>query len=59
MIESELRSVRIFSVKATLKIGQEKNFINSVLKTNTWTYKINDLNKLKIIGRKMQRIAAE
>ena len=55
VIESELWSVRIFLVKATLKIGQEKNFINSVLKTNTWTYKIKDLNRLKIIGRKMQK----
>ena len=31
----------------TLKIGQ---VVDSVLKTNPWTYKIKDLNREKIIG---------
>ena len=51
MTESELRSIKIFLVKLTLNIGQEKYFsIDSVLKTNPWTYKIKDLNGEKIKG---------
>ena len=51
MIESELLIITIFSVKVTLKIGQEKYLINdSVLKTNSWIYKIKDLNIEKMIG---------
>ena len=46
-IESELLSTRIFLVKITLKNG---HIINSVLKTNSWIYKIKDLNREKIIG---------
>ena len=45
LIELELLSMRIFLVKVTLKIGQEKY----VLKTNFWTFKIKDLIGEKII----------
>ena len=45
LIELELLSMRIFLVKVTLKIGQEKY----VLKTNLWTFKIKDLIGEKII----------
>ena len=44
MIESELLSVRIYLVKVTLKIAQEKYLL---LKTNPWTYKAKDSNKRK------------
>ena len=44
-------------VKVTLKNGQEKYFIDSVLKTNPWTYKIKDLNREKIIGSLYEKIA--
>ena len=51
MTETELRSVRIILVKATLKIGQEKYLLSILfLKTNPWTYKIKDLNGEKIKG---------
>ena len=46
MIESEKLSIRIFSVKVTREIF----IINSLLKTNLWTYEIKDLNGEKIIG---------
>ena len=45
LIALELLSMRIFLVKVTLKIGQEKY----VLKTNLWTFKIKDLIGEKII----------
>ena len=45
MIESRLRSIRIFLVKVTQINGQKKMFlINSVLKTNPKTCEIKDLN---------------
>ena len=47
MTESELISTRIFLGMVTLKIGQ---VVDSVLKTNPWTYKIKDLSREKIIG---------
>ena len=55
MVQSELLSIRIFLVKFTLKTGREIYYyivliiINSVLETNTWTYKIKDLNGEKVI----------
>ena len=39
----------IFLVKVVLKIGTEIFIIDSVLKANPWTYKIEDLNGEKII----------
>ena len=51
MIESELLTIRIFLVMFTLKIGQKKIFIiDSAVKTNSWTNKIEDLNGENIIG---------
>ena len=51
MTETELRSIRIILVKATVKIGQEKYLLSILfLKTNSWTYKIKDLNGEKIKG---------
>ena len=51
MTETELRSIRIILVKATLKICQEKYLLSILfLKTNPWTYKIKDLNGEKIKG---------
>ena len=47
MIGSELQSIRIFLVKRKGK--REIFIIDSVLKTNPWTYKIKDLNGKKII----------
>ena len=47
-IELELLSARIFLVKVIQEIGQL--VIDSVLKTNPWTYKFKDLNGEKIIG---------
>ena len=45
VIESRLRSIRIFLVKVTQINGQKKMFlINSVLKTNPKTCEIKDLN---------------
>ena len=46
MVGSELLSVKIFLVKATLKIGQDKYIfiIDSVWKTNPWTHNVKDLN---------------
>ena len=50
IIESELLSINIFLVKATLKVGNKKYlFIGSVLKANPWANKIKDLNGEKII----------
>ena len=52
MIVSELLIIRMFSVKVTLRIGQEILIlivINSVLETNTSTDKIIDLNGKQII----------
>ena len=52
MIVSELLIIRMFSVKVTLRIGQEILIlivINSVLETNTSTCKIIDLNGKQII----------
>ena len=52
MIVSELLIIRMFSVQVTLRIGQEILIlivINSVLETNTSTYKIIDLNGKQII----------
>ena len=42
MIESGLLSIRILLVKVTLKLSREVCAIDSVLKTNTWTYKNKD-----------------
>ena len=39
-----------FSKVYTEKWSNEIFIINSVLKTNPWTYKIKDLNEEKIIG---------
>ena len=52
MIESELLSTRIFLSKGyTEKWSRETFIIDSVLKTNPWTYKIiKDLKGEKIIG---------
>ena len=47
MIESESQSVRIFLVKVTLKIGQEKCLLWFCFKNNPWTYKMKDLNREK------------
>ena len=56
MIESELLTIRIFLVMFTLKIGQKKIFIiDSAVKTNSWTNKIEDLNGEKIIGIFMKK----
>ena len=52
MTESELLSIRIFLVKATVKIGQI-SIINFVCKINPWTYKLKDLNEEKIIGSRI------
>ena len=66
--ESELLNLRIFLVKITLRIGQEKLLllsikiiiIDSVLKTNPWTYKIKDLTLEKNDGIFLwKRIAVE
>ena len=47
----EILSIKIFLLNFILKIGQEKYlFINFVLRTNLWTYKLKDLNGKKIIG---------
>ena len=49
--------VRITKYKNILKKGYTENWsreifiIDSVLKTNPWTYKIKDLNGEKIIGK--------
>ena len=51
MIESELLSIRIFYTGYTEHRSREIFIINSVLKTNPWTYKIKDLNKENIMGR--------
>ena len=40
MIELELLSTKIFLVKITPKIGQEKYLLSIVLKTNPWTYRL-------------------
>ena len=56
MIESELLTIRIFLVMFTLKIGQKKIFIiDSAVKTNSWTNKIEDLNGENIIGIFMKK----
>ena len=49
MIEPDLQNKRLFVVKTTMKIDKEKYllFIDSVLKTNHWTYKMKDLNGKK------------
>ena len=45
MIESGLLSTRIFSAKVTLENWSRETFvIDSVLKTNPWTYQIKGLN---------------
>ena len=40
----------IFSKGYTKNWSKEVFFINSVLKTKPWTYKVTDLNGQKIIG---------
>ena len=40
----------IFSKGYTKNWSRKKFIINSILKTNPWTYKIKDLNGEKIIG---------
>ena len=49
MIESELQSIGIFLGEVTLKIGQQKYLLLTVLKTSPWTYKVKDLNGEKEI----------
>ena len=56
VIESRLLNEIIFLLNFTPKI-REIFFIDSVLKTNPWAYKIKDLNWEKVMGRK--RIAVE
>ena len=56
MIAWELLSIRIFLVKVILKIGQEIFIIDSVLKTSSWSYRIKDLNREKIIGSFHKRL---
>ena len=41
----------VFSKGYTENCSREIFIINSVLKTNPWTYKIKDLNGEKIIGK--------
>ena len=51
MIESELLSITIFLVKATLKIGQDKSLLMILFcKPNPWTHKVEDSNGEKVIG---------
>ena len=40
----------IFSKRYTENWSREMFIIDSVLKTNHWTYKIKDLNREKVIG---------
>ena len=51
MIELEILSIQLFLVKVILKIGQEIFIfiIESGSKTIPWTYKIQDLNREKVI----------
>ena len=56
MIAWELLSIRRFLVKVILKIGQEIFIIDSVLKTSSWSYRIKDLNREKIIGSFHKRL---
>ena len=49
MIESEYFYKNIFSKSYTENWSREIFIINSVLRTNLWTYKIKNLNKEKII----------
>ena len=49
MIESELLSIRIFLVKLTLKIGQEKYLLLILFWKLTLGHKIKDLDGEKII----------
>ena len=44
VIESDLLSTRIFLAKVTLKVGQEKYLLLTLLKTDSWMDKIKDLN---------------
>ena len=51
MIESELLSIMIFLVKATLKIGQDKSLLMILFcKPHPWTHKVEDSNGEKVIG---------
>ena len=45
----ELLSIKIFLVKVKLEIGQVKYLLLIVLKTNPWTYKIDDLKGKRIV----------
>ena len=51
MIESELLSIRMFIKGYPENWSREIFVIDSVLKTNPWTYKIKDFNEEKIIER--------
>ena len=44
MIEPELLSIKTILVKVIMKVGQEKNVVDSVLKNSPCTYKIKDIN---------------
>ena len=60
MIESELLSIRIFLVKLTLKIGQEKYLLLILFWKLTLGHKIKDLDGEKIIVNFYQKkIVAE
>ena len=48
--EWELLSIKIFLVKAILKIGQEKYLLSNLISNLTLGHKIKDLNVEKIIG---------
>ena len=50
MIESELLRMRIFLVNVAKKSEVEVVIVNTVLKTDPWTYKIKDLNRENTIG---------
>ena len=50
MIESELLRMRILLVNVAQKSEVEVVTVNTVLKTDPWTYKIKDLNRENVIG---------
>ena len=50
------KSKNIFSKDYTEYWSREIFIIGSVLKVNPWTYKINDLNRAKSIGRFYEKV---
>ena len=50
------KSKNIFSKDYTEYWSREIFIIGSVLKANPWTYKINDLNRAKSIGRFYEKV---